>query len=148
MTRRLLSPCRCLSILEHASFACPENESYLSTLTMSYGVHPFTTELYFAQWLLNQTNTLCFQILSNQGLKKECLRGFLGVLMNITQDNLEGCKVVVVSNGAQSLCSSLRLLVYGDPDGKRVSVILTLSSGHFTRFIKFKLQGAISKWIV
>jgi len=68
--------------------------------------------------------------------------------MNITQDNLEGCKVVVVSNGAQSLCSSLRLLVYGDPDGKRVSVILTLSSGHFTRFIKFKLQGAISKWIV
>ncbi|KAI8110351.1 hypothetical protein M9435_002027 [Picochlorum sp. BPE23] len=110
---------RCLSILEQACFACQENEEHLARLEVESGVPPLLSKLPFVQWLTMQVKVLSGQKLSPEGLKKECYRGFLGLLMNITEGNEGACKALLQSDGIEALCNALARLVFGCTDSGR-----------------------------
>lgn len=115
--------CRCLFIFEHACFACHDNEAYLSHMNIEHGVPPFVTEISLVKWLLMQVGILTHQTIPESGLKKECMRGILAVLMNITQENEDGCKLVLASGGVDTLCSCIQALVYRMDGEQRTSFI-------------------------
>jgi hypothetical protein len=101
-----------LSVLEHSSFACEENETALVAMNVSAGVAPFVARQSLPAWLIQQLQSLAQQG-SISGLKKDCLRSVLAVLMNITQGNGAGCIAVAEAGGVQAVCLALAKIVLG-----------------------------------
>jgi hypothetical protein len=108
-----------LHILEYACFACSENERYLSTLTVEAGCEPFLSRMTLVQWLASQLKLLNQQKLPSEGIKKDCFRGILAVMMNTTESNEDGCQSLCESDGLDILCQCLQHLTHQikGPDG-------------------------------
>ena len=116
---------QCLTVLEHASFACPANEQHLVELSMqasnscqavpqanspgrqSTAVEPFPS------WLVQQIRRLSSVLVPSQDSRQQpdwiCIQSALSVLINMTHNNAAGCQAVVAAGGmrmALSLVSS------------------------------------------
>lgn len=112
-----LFTCRCLATLEQSCFACQENEEYLAKLEVESGVPPLLSKLPFVQWLTMQIKVLSGQKLGTEGLKRECFRSFLGLVMNITEGNEGACNLLLQSDGIETLCNVLAQFVLGSSPG-------------------------------
>lgn len=112
---------QCLTVLEHASFACPANEQHLVSLHMeancSQSASSPSTSLNtkddqqaesasgqpFPDWLVQQIQ----QLQSVSGLESahqpdwSCIQSALSVLINMSHNNAVGCKAVVAAGGLQ-----------------------------------------------
>ncbi len=124
--------------MEQACFACEENEYYLARLEVESGVSPLLSKLPFVQWLTMQIKVLSGQKLSPEGLKKECYRGLLGLVMNITEGNEGACKILLQSDGIEALCNALARLVFGCIDSGMVAstgILSCFSSYHLPYFL-------------
>lgn len=110
---------QCLTVLEHASFACPANEQHLVGLAMqpaadsSCQVPPqqhsngnqSSAAQPFADWLVHQVQQMQLPDHSSQGdtLQPDwvCIQSALSVLINMTHNNQVGCQAVVTAGGMQ-----------------------------------------------
>lgn len=110
---------QCLTVLEHASFACPANEQHLVGLAMqpaadsSCQVPPqqhsngnqSSAAQPFADWLVHQVQQMQLPDHSSQGdtLQPDwvCIQSALSVLINMTHNNQVGCQAVVTARGMQ-----------------------------------------------
>lgn len=105
---------KALQVLESACFACPENEAFLLGASVAVGVPPMVAYPGFVGWLVQQLELLSRQALIS-GIKKDCLRGLLAVLLNATQNNPAGCAAVVAAGVMQPAAAILAQIVRGGP---------------------------------
>ncbi|KAL4437365.1 hypothetical protein ABPG75_004504 [Micractinium tetrahymenae] len=110
---------KALHVLESACFACPENEAFLLGASVAVGVPPMVASPGFVGWLVQQLELLSRQALI-PGIKKDCLRGLLAVLLNATQNNPAGCAAVVAAGVIQPAAAVLAQIVRGGPKIKGV----------------------------
>lgn len=106
---------QCLTVLEHASFACPANERHLVELSMQAtgtSDQPPAAQS-FPTWLVQQIQQMqCLHdSISDSGQQPDwaCIQSALSVLINMTHNNPTGCQAVVAAGGmmmALSLVSS------------------------------------------
>lgn len=99
-----------LIVLEHSSFACRNNEEVLASMDLSFGMAPFVARISLPTLLIQQLRDLIQRPLT-EGLKKDCLRSILAVLMNITQANEAGCTAVTEANGVEICCQTFYRIV-------------------------------------
>lgn len=131
----MLASCRppsafnqCLTVLEHASFACPANEQHLVELSVqpvasnscqatseaSSPAQESSAAEPFPSWLVQQIQQMSHVIPSlsrDSGQQPDwvCVQSALSVLINMTHNNPAGCQAVVAAGGirmALSLVSS------------------------------------------
>lgn len=105
---------RALVVLEHSCFALTENEIHLIEMEVSQGVPPMVVRMSLAQWMVQQIQTLSRQTVVS-GLKKDCLRGLLAVLMNITHNNTSGCEKIVAFSALEIISYILSKICLGSP---------------------------------
>ncbi|KAL4429823.1 hypothetical protein ABPG77_010940 [Micractinium sp. CCAP 211/92] len=105
---------KALHVLESACFACPENEAFLLGTSVTVGVPPMVASPGFVSWLVQQLELVSRQALI-AGIKKDCLRGLLAVLLNATQNNAAGCVAVVAAGVMQPAAAVLAQIVRGGP---------------------------------
>eukprot|EP00887_Chlorella_sp_A99_P003842 scaffold11.g3842.t1 len=105
---------RSLLLLENACFACPANEAHLVAATVRQGLPPLVVQGSAVGWLVQRVGELGRQGLL-PGLKKDCLRAMLAVLMNCTQSNPAGCERVVAEGGLEAAAPLLAQMVAGGP---------------------------------
>lgn len=101
---------KALVVLENACFACPANEEYLTDVKVREPIK--SEELVLPEWIVGQVQILGEMGLST-GFKKDCLKALLAVLMNMTQNNLVGCKSVVSCGVLEVVGSILKQVVAG-----------------------------------
>lgn len=100
---------------ENACFACPANEAHVAAARITRGVPPLTTSVPAMAWLVGAVADLGAAGLGSSGLKKDCLRAALAVLMNCTQDNPAGCEAVVAAGGLEAVAPVVAQIVEGGP---------------------------------
>ena len=108
---------QCLTVLEHASFACPANEQHLVELSMqeiasnsrqalsqanSLG-HQSSAAEPFPTWLVQQIQHMSSLFSVSQDNMQQpdwvCIQSALSVLINMTHNNPAGCRAVVAAGG-------------------------------------------------
>ena len=104
---------KCLKVLEHACFACPENEERLVAAIVTSGVAPMMVSMPVPKWLVSLVEALVRQGLT-AGMKKDCLRSALAVLMNASQNNAEGSKALVAGGVMAVAPQLLARMLLGD----------------------------------
>jgi len=104
---------KCLKVLEHACFACPENEERLVAAMVTSGVAPMMVSMPVPKWLVSLVEALVRQGLT-AGMKKDCLRSALAVLMNASQNNAEGSKALVAGGVMAVAPQLLARMLLGD----------------------------------
>lgn len=117
---------QCLTVLEHASFACPANEQHLVGLSVqaiasnscqampeanSPG-HQSSAAERFPTWLVQQTQQMSHVLPSlSRGKTPQpdwvCVQSALSVLINMTHNNPAGCQAVVAAGGISMALSSV-----------------------------------------
>jgi hypothetical protein len=110
---------KALLLLENACFACPDNEALLLAVQVRSGVEPLISTAGLVSWLVQQLGLLSRQALIT-GIKKDCLRALLAVLMNLTQNNPAGCNAVVDAGALAPVAALLAQIVRGGPKIKGV----------------------------
>ena len=104
-------------MLEHSCFACIENENHLVEMEVTQGFPPVVSRAPLVGWLVSQVQALTRQPFVD-GLKKDCLRGLLAVLMNTTQNNAVGCAKVVEVGGMEAVSQTLVKIALGGARSK------------------------------
>ena len=113
---------QCLTVLEHASFACPANEQHLVGLHMqaagnqacqppaSLHNNPdqqldLPMEQHFPSWLVERIQQMQSASTQDDCLDSQpdwsCIQSALSVLINMTHNNTTGCNAVVAAGGLQ-----------------------------------------------
>lgn len=128
---------RALAVLEHACFACAENEAHLVSMQVTQGVAPMLVRASLCQWLVQQMQAIARQA-AIAGLKKDCLRGVLAVLMNMTHNNPVGCERVIAVSGIETACLALARICLGGAHARGV-----LQSGDELRAWMDELNGCL-----
>lgn len=96
---------QCLTVLEHASFACPANERHLVELSMQKDGtdHQTPAAQPFPTWLVQQIQQMqcVYGSSSDKGQQPDwaCIQSALSVLINMTLNNPAGCQAVVTAGG-------------------------------------------------
>lgn len=104
---------KCLKILEHMCFASPENESRLIAVDLISGENLTPSKTSLITWLVNLVGAMSSQGLA-PGIKKDCLRATLSVLMNASQNNAVGCQILVEANLTKVIPRMLQQMLQGD----------------------------------
>ena len=113
---------QCITVLEHASFACPANEQHLVGLHMASGstqpslspanLEPRTGQLAdsacgqpFPAWLVQSVQHMQSASVPDPDSDKQpdwsCIQSALSVLINMSHNNTTGCEAVVAAGGLQ-----------------------------------------------
>lgn len=113
---------QCLTVLEHASFACPANEQHLVGLHMESGstqpsLPPANLELRagqladsacrqpFPDWLVQSIQHMQSTSTPDPSVDNQpdwsCIQSALSVLINMSHNNTAGCEAVVAAGGLQ-----------------------------------------------
>ena len=134
---------QCLTVLEHASFACPVNEQHLVGLAMqqgedssckeppeqhSHGNQPSAAQP-FADWLVHQIQQM--QLLGDpprsdtQQPDWVCIQSALSVLINMTHNSPVGCQAVVAAGGMRMAVCIISQSMQRQEFGKATDVVAT-----------------------
>ncbi len=115
---------QCLTVLEHASFACPANEQHLVGLHMesgstqpslspaNLGREPRAGQLadsacrqpfpdWLVQWIQHMQSTSTPDPDGDNHPDWSCIQSALSVLINMSHNNTTGCEAVVAAGGLQ-----------------------------------------------